>query len=152
MAIAIEPSSNSVVAAFLLFGGLKAGTPLEMASTPVSAAQPDENVRRSRNTNAKLVRWLSSAEITRSALGARRSWPRMNTRTSPVRIIAMMTMMNAYVGMENAVPDSRRPRRFMAVSKATAPIAMPTRFSATNGTTEPRLLTPADTETATVRM
>ena len=43
--IAIMPSSASVVAAFLLLGRLKAGTPLEIASTPVSAAQPEEKAR-----------------------------------------------------------------------------------------------------------
>ncbi len=43
------PISSSVVAAFLLFGFLNAGTPLLIASTPVRAAQPDENVRRIRN-------------------------------------------------------------------------------------------------------
>ena len=62
-----------------------------------------------------------------------------------------ITMMNAYVGMANAVPDSRRPRRLSAVSTATAASAMPTLCSATNGTTEPRLATPAVTDTATVR-
>ncbi len=46
--IAIAPSRNSVVAAFLLFGLRNAGTPLEIASTPVSAAQPDEKARASR--------------------------------------------------------------------------------------------------------
>ena len=50
--IAITPSSSSVVAAFLLFGLRKAGTPLEIASTPVSAAQPDENARASRKISA----------------------------------------------------------------------------------------------------
>ena len=49
----MTPSSSSVVAALRLFGGLNAGTPLEMASTPVSAAQPEENARSSRNANAK---------------------------------------------------------------------------------------------------
>jgi hypothetical protein len=38
-----------VVAAFLDSGGRKAGTPLEMASTPVSAVQPEENARSRRN-------------------------------------------------------------------------------------------------------
>ena len=46
--IAIAPSRNRVVAAFLLFGLRNAGTPLEIASTPVSAAQPDEKARASR--------------------------------------------------------------------------------------------------------
>ncbi len=53
--IAIAPSRNSVVAAFLLFGRLNAGTPLEIASTPVSAAQPEENARASRNIRANVV-------------------------------------------------------------------------------------------------
>ena len=55
MVTAMVPSSSSVVAAFLLFGFLKAGTPLEIASTPVSAAQPEENVRASSATMAKPV-------------------------------------------------------------------------------------------------
>ena len=42
----------SVVAALRDFGFLNAGTPLEMASTPVNAAEPEENPRASRNTNA----------------------------------------------------------------------------------------------------
>ena len=50
------PSSSSVVAAFLLFGFLNAGTPLEIASTPVSAAQPEEKVRASRKIMAKPVK------------------------------------------------------------------------------------------------
>ena len=53
--IAIMPRSSSVVAAFLLFGFLKAGTPLEMASTPVSAAQPEEKARASRKSSANVV-------------------------------------------------------------------------------------------------
>ena len=49
---AIPPSSASVVAAFLLFGGLNAGTPLLIASTPVSAVQPEAKARSSRKTSA----------------------------------------------------------------------------------------------------
>ncbi len=48
----MPPSSASVVAALWLFGSRKAGTPLEIASTPVSAAQPDENARASSTTIA----------------------------------------------------------------------------------------------------
>src|SRR5688572_848101 len=39
-----------VVAAFLDSGGRKAGTPLEMASTPERATAPDEKARRIRST------------------------------------------------------------------------------------------------------
>ena len=45
---AMAPSSSSVVAAFLLLGLRNAGTPLEIASTPVRAAQPEEKARASR--------------------------------------------------------------------------------------------------------
>ena len=44
-----------MVAAFLLFGRWKAGTPLEIASTPVRAAQPDEKARASRNSRPRVV-------------------------------------------------------------------------------------------------
>ena len=50
---AITPIATSVSCAFLAFGGLKAGTPLAMASTPVSAVQPEENARRVKNSSAK---------------------------------------------------------------------------------------------------
>ncbi len=53
---AMVPSSSNVVAAFLLFGFRKAGTPLEIASTPVSAAQPEENARASNATMTKPVK------------------------------------------------------------------------------------------------
>ena len=59
-----------MVAALRLFGGLNAGTPLEIASTPVSAAQPEENVRSSRNDQREAGRRLCSAGIVQA--GARR--------------------------------------------------------------------------------
>ena len=52
---AVRPSRASVVAAFLLLGLRKAGTPLLIASTPVSAVQPDENARSSRKIRATPV-------------------------------------------------------------------------------------------------
>jgi hypothetical protein len=39
----------SVMEAFRLSGGLKAGTPFEMASVPVIALQPPANARRTKN-------------------------------------------------------------------------------------------------------
>jgi hypothetical protein len=50
----IEPSNNKVVAAFLLFGFLNAGTPFEIASTPVKAVQPEEKAL----ANKKLMQIL----------------------------------------------------------------------------------------------
>ena len=51
--IARIPIATSVAAAFLAFGDLKAGTPFETASTPVSAVQPDAKARRTRKTTSK---------------------------------------------------------------------------------------------------
>ena len=44
--IAMTPIIASVVDALCACGRRNAGTPLEMASTPVSAVDPDENARR----------------------------------------------------------------------------------------------------------
>ena len=57
--IAIIASSSSVVAAFFDLGLRNAGTPLEIASTPVSAAQPDENARASSRISPIVVSWAS---------------------------------------------------------------------------------------------
>ena len=55
---------TSVAAALRLFGFSKAGTPLETASTPVSAVQPEAKARRSRKTSSDARRsrstWRSS--------------------------------------------------------------------------------------------
>ena len=50
LVVASRPITTSVVAALRLFGGWNDGTPLETASTPVSAVQPDANARRTRKT------------------------------------------------------------------------------------------------------
>ena len=47
--IAMTPRANSVLAAFFACGWRNALTPLEIASTPVSAADPDAKARRSTN-------------------------------------------------------------------------------------------------------
>ena len=60
---ATRPIISSVVAAFLLLGLRKAGTPLLIASTPVSAAQPEEKARRIRKAQREGVRSLCSATI-----------------------------------------------------------------------------------------
>ncbi|CAM5373449.1 hypothetical protein SGRIM128S_07102 [Streptomyces griseomycini] len=56
MVTASRPIRKSVVAAFRDLGLRKAGTPLEIASTPVSAAQPEEKARSRRKTRAKPAR------------------------------------------------------------------------------------------------
>ena len=49
---AMPPSSPSVVAAFRLFGGLNAGTPLATASMPVSAVVPEAKARSASHSRA----------------------------------------------------------------------------------------------------
>ena len=85
MVTAMVPSSSRVVAAFLLFGFLNAGTPLEMASTPVSAAEPDEKARASNATMAKPVKaaYFGSASIPYCALCAWTWSPRTRIRKRP---------------------------------------------------------------------
>ena len=58
--------------------------------------------------------------------------------------------MNRCVGAANNRPDSRTPRRFIAVSRATKPSAIRTRWSASAGSAEMMLSTPEATDTATV--
>jgi hypothetical protein len=70
MVTASAPIRASVVAAFRDLGLRKAGTPLLMASTPVSAAQPDEKARSSRKTRANPASPSSSALSSKSAVGA----------------------------------------------------------------------------------
>ena len=53
--------------------------------------------------------------------------------------------------MAKAVPDSRTPRRFIAVSAATIATASTASFPRTKSKALAAFWTPADTETATVR-
>jgi hypothetical protein len=91
----ITPSSSSVVAAFLDFGLRKAGTPLEIASTPVSAAAPWVKLRSTSSTSARPVNASPSATRRRSALSARTESPRISTRVRPQMIIVATPMTKA---------------------------------------------------------
>ena len=63
----------SVSAALRLFGGLKFGTPLLTASTPVSAVQPDANARSASNTSSQPRRpAVPGVIVERRGLGHRR--------------------------------------------------------------------------------
>jgi len=53
--IEMMPIAAIVRAAFRALGLRNAGTPLEIASTPVKAVHPEEKDRNSRNTNANPV-------------------------------------------------------------------------------------------------
>ncbi len=73
---AMTPSNNNVVAALRDLGFRKAGTPLLIASTPVSAALPDENARATRNTSANPSTSPCSECMSKSADSARNGSPR----------------------------------------------------------------------------
>ena len=63
MTIAMTPMSVRVRAALRALGARKAGTPLLMASTPVSAVQPEEKARRASITKAIPVSPVASSRI-----------------------------------------------------------------------------------------
>src|SRR3954463_16649743 len=94
MLTAIAPSSDNVVAAFLLLGFWNDGTPLLIASTPVSAVQPEANARSSRKASAKPMKG-SAAFTPQCALSARTCWPDASLAI-PTTISAPMPNMNAY--------------------------------------------------------
>ena len=75
--IRMTPSHASTTRAFFASGGLKAGTPSETASTPVSAAQPEAKARRTRKSVSSCV-----SAMTGSTACAGASQPKVQ-RTSP---------------------------------------------------------------------
>ena len=94
--IASAPSIARVVAALALLGFLNAGTPLLIASTPVRAAQPEENARSSRNAPARVIRPPSNAgwtSVANRALSAAGSVP-VSERIVPTAAIPRMATMN----------------------------------------------------------
>ena len=54
------------------------------------------------------------------------------------------------MGIANAVPDSRTPRKLISAMVATRTTAMSVTRESSTGKAEARLATPADTDTATV--
>src|SRR5262249_50129024 len=144
--IAIAPIARSVPAAFFPAGGLNALTPFEIDSTPVSAAAPDANARRTTNTVIAPV-----PAVIGSGTCACGHVPTAHFET-PVPIIAKNATMNAYVGTANRIPDSRTPRRFASVRMRTNSSASATLCDASDGAADASATTPAVTDTATVRM
>ena len=65
-------------------------------------------------------------------------------------ISSATTAMKQYVGIANAVPDSRTPRRFISAMTTTTTTAMSVTWAPRTGKAEARLATPAETDTATV--
>ena len=151
---AMVPSSSSVVAALRLFGLRKAGTPFEIASTPVSAAQPDENARASRKIRASPVRFPPSypgaGMMWKFALSTSGSCP-SEARNAPTSAMPSTPAMKQYVGTAKKAPDSRTPLRFVAASARTSTTATATSWCEIHGTAAAAFWTPDETDTATVR-
>ena len=125
---AIVPIATSVTWALRALGGLNAGTPLAMASTPVSAVQPEENARSVKNVSASTLSepypcCVSMWYFADSATGAS---PTI-VRNSPVPLMTNTPAAHRYVGAAKAAPASRSPRRFTAASTTTKLTAMSTR-------------------------
>ena len=144
--IAIPPITSNVVAAFRPCGGRKALTPFEIASTPVSAAAPDEKARRTTRTPTVPAPVASGLDTCACGHAPETHLP------IPVPIIAYITATNAYVGSAKRIPDSRTPRRFTSVSNKTKSSERPTWWDLSDGSADVSAKTPAVTETATVRM
>ncbi|MCY1224919.1 hypothetical protein D9M72_370970 [compost metagenome] len=126
MEAAMTPSRSRVVAAFLLFGFWKLGTPLLMASTPVRAAAPEENARSNRNAPASPTRPSSNpaaGTIVKSADGAFPNWPVRAWKT-PTAVIPRMEAMKMYVGTAKTLPASLMPRRFTNAKMMTPTVAI----------------------------
>ena len=147
MVMAMVPMMARVSAAFLACGRRKAGTPFEMASTPVSAVEPEEKARRMTNSPMGPATLASSAA---GAIGSADGQPPRH-RKSPTPIIVTIDAMKAYVGNANSVPDSRTPRRLARVISRTNPIESSMRNGRSSVTADVKANTPATTETETVR-
>ncbi len=83
--------TSSVVAALRASGGLNAGTPVAIASVPVSATAPEANARRSRKTDTAPA--VLAVASTTSGGGGWTS-PRTMIRYDPMAIIANALNMN----------------------------------------------------------
>ena len=134
----------SVDAALCACGRLNAGTPFEIASTPVSAVAPDENAfSNTKSPTAPAVEaasWIGSTS-TSTAGHPPRHWPRPSTSN------ATIDSTKPYVGIANSMPDSFEPRRFARVTKATKKTHSTTACSLATGSADPIANTPATIET-----
>ncbi len=99
-----------VFAAFFASGGLNAGTPLAMASTPVSATEPPANALSSSRMPSVSV--PNGRAVGSGGTGV--TVPVMMWK-APMPTIASASPTKRYVGTAKMFPDSRRPRRFAIV-------------------------------------
>jgi hypothetical protein len=108
----ITPSSSSVLLARRARGGLNSGTPLAIASTPVSALQPAENAFSSSSRPTGSTARAGSNERLSGAACSASGWIR------PMAKMASSPTMKTIVGSRNARAASPRPRRLSRVITA----------------------------------
>jgi hypothetical protein len=142
---AIPPRIASVAAAFRAWGRWKALVPFAIASTPVSALQPDANARSATAVDA-VVAVPTAAGSGTVAFGQSPSphFPR------PRAIIAPIATTNPYVGRANSRPASRTPRALATARTTRNARESSTRAPLSAGAAEVMARTPAAIETATV--
>ena len=152
----MAPIATRVERAFFQAGGRNAGTPLEMASTPVTAAPPEPKALRAMNTEAPRSRplpwWVPSGIIPSAEVDPAGRLPAIHIRYAPTDSRTPMQATKKYVGAANNLPDSLVPRRLPTAMRITKPMAIQCFPGARAGAAEASASLPAATDTATVRM
>ena len=142
--IAITPSTASVLAALRPCGRRNALTPFAIASTPVSAVEPDENARRTTKSVTAPAPVATGCGVT--ACGA---VPKI-VLARPTATRTNIAVMKAYVGRAKAIPDSRTPRRLTNTMTARQASDSATLCGSSDGAIDTTAKIPAAIETATV--
>ena len=142
MAPRMMPSHISVCWARRTRGLRNSGTALAIASTPVSAEQPDANAFRISSTPT------ASVALGRLCAGATTGWDRI----SPPMMTTAIDTMKGTVGRMNSRAESATPQKFAAVIRASAPRHSQTRAPYRAGKAEVSASIPAETPTAALRM
>ena len=135
----------------MAWGRRNAGTPFEMASTPVSAVAPDENALRTVKIPTAATPVARSASGWMSG-GSTETGQPCEHSMSPTPINVTMHRMKPYVGIAKSVPASFTPRRLASVTSSTKKTDISTRYGASDGIAEMIATTPATVETTTVIM
>ncbi len=145
IAIAIVPRTKSVAAAFRPCGRRNALTPFAIASTPVSAVEPEANARRT----TKAV----TAPVPAAIGWGTTAWGQLDTaqRVTPVPTRSRIDTTNPYVGSAKSTPASFTPRRLANVISTTQESESASSWPRRLETADVSASTPAATETATVR-
>jgi hypothetical protein len=143
--ISIAPSSKpsviSVRWAVRTPGLRNAGTPLEIASTPVTAEQPAANAFSSSRTLSVVVAEIGPRSVPMCGV---RKW------NAPMTMIANMLMTNTAIGSIRSRADSAIPNRLTNVRTTSPTSETSSRWSASAGKALPTAAAPAARLTATV--